>query len=145
MPVRCAFHTQNRTPTLWRVGQLMCRPCAYKLMTANVTEFPLPGKEYANSTSGQQFLLSTSESKKAGSRDHTHPMVAWESVPITLVFAVEENESVGQVIVDEVCAAAEGVVDHGAGLGLHLHDAGYIPDRDARVVDSFQRVLEERE
>mgnify|MGYP006971768176 FL=1 len=57
------------------------------------------------------------------------------SLPIALVVVVEEDQCVGQGVVDEVGAAAEWVVERGPGFGLCFHDAGDDPDRDAGVID----------
>lgn len=55
---------------------------------------------------------------------------------------VERNEGVSQVAVDEVRAAAEGVMDRGPERVRGIHDTRDAPHRDAGVVDPFERVVE---
>ena len=59
-----------------------------------------------------------------------------------LVVVVEKNQCVGQVAVDEVSAAAEGVMHHGPERVRCIHDTRNVPHRNAGVVDPFERVVE---
>jgi hypothetical protein len=56
---------------------------------------------------------------------------------------VEKNEGVGQVAVDEVSTAAEGVMDRRPKrVAVDIHDTRDVQNRDAGVVDPFEWVVE---